>query len=140
VAHQQPTRTTTVAILGTNTAVNSALSLLLKSAGYDIRRIERDLPGLANGLLDGVDLLLLAPSLSSALREGILSAVRDNPTTAHTPVLTLSSAIAGGEALGHQSGPVVAWLSSIEELVRHIEAALRAGVDDDKPLAEGEAV
>ena len=138
MAPQQPT---TVAILGTNTAVNSALSLLLKSAGYDIRRIERDLPGLANGLLEGVDLLLLAPGLSNAPREGILSVVRDNPTTAHTPVLTLSSsAIAGGEALGHQSGPVVAWPSSIEELVRQIEAALRAGVDDAKPLAEGEAV
>ena len=138
MAPQQPTKTT-VAILGTNTVVNSAISLLLKSAGYDIRRVERDLPGLTGRLLDGVDLLLLAPGLSNAPREDILSAVRDNPTTSHTPVLTLSSAIAGGEALGDQSGPVVAWPSSIEELVRQIEAALRAAVDD-KPLAEGEAV
>jgi DNA-binding response OmpR family regulator len=119
--HHQPT---TVAILGTNTAVNSALSLLLSGTGYDVRRIERDLPGLANGLLEGVDLLLLAPGISHGPREGILSVVRDNPTTAHTPVLTLSSAI--GEAFtGDESGQeVVAWPSPIEELARRIEAVL----------------
>jgi DNA-binding response OmpR family regulator len=120
--HQQPP--TVVAILGTNTAVNSALSLLLDGAGYDIKRIERDPQGLANGLLEGVDLLLLAPGLSHGPREGILSAVRDNPTTAHTPVLTLSSVI--GEAFtGDESGQeVVAWPSPIEELARRIEAVL----------------
>ena len=118
--HNQPP---TVAILGTNTVVNSALSLLLNGAGYDVRRVERDLPGLANGLLEGVDLLLLAPGLSHGPREGILSAVRDNPATAHTPVLTLSSAL--GEALGDESGQeVVAWPSPIEELARRIEAVL----------------
>lgn len=118
--HQQPP---TVAILGTNTVVNSALSLLLNGAGYDTRRIERDLPGLANGLLEGVDLLLLAPGITNGPREGILSGVRDNPTTAHTPVLTLSSAI--GETLGDESEQVVvAWPSPIEDLVRRIEAVL----------------
>jgi DNA-binding response OmpR family regulator len=119
--HQPPT---VVAILGTNTVVNSALSLLLSGAGYDVRRIERDLPGLANGLLEGVDLLLLAPGLSHGPRETVLGAVRDNPATAHTPVLTLSSAL-GGEALGDESGQeVVAWPSPIEELARRIEAVL----------------
>jgi DNA-binding response OmpR family regulator len=125
--HQQPK---TVAILGTNTAVNSALSLLLNGAGYDVRRIERDLPGLANGLLEGVDLLLLAPGITNGPREGILTTVRDNPTTAHTPVLTLSSAI--GEALGDEGGQVVAWPSPIEELARRIEAVLAPA-----PSAEG---
>jgi len=118
--HQQPP---TVAILGTNTVVNSALSLLLNGAGYDVRRIERVPQGLTNGLLEGVDLLLLAPGISNGPREGILGAVRDNPTTAHTPVLTLSSAL--GEALGDESGQeVVAWPSPIEELARRIEAVL----------------
>jgi hypothetical protein len=102
--------------------VNSALSLLLSGAGYDTRRIERDLPGLANGLLEGVDLLLLAPGISHGPREDVLTTVRDNPTTAHTPVLTLSSAL--GEALGDESGEVVAWPSPIEELARRIEAVL----------------
>jgi hypothetical protein len=36
--HQQAK---TVAILGTNTAVNGALSLLLKGAGYYTRRVEK---------------------------------------------------------------------------------------------------
>jgi DNA-binding response OmpR family regulator len=123
VPHHIQQQRTTVAILGTNTAVNGALSLLLSGAGYDVRRVERDLPGLANGLLEGVDLLLLAPGLSHGPREGILTTVRDNPATAHTPVLTLSSAI--GEALGDESGEVVvAWPSPIEELARRIEAVL----------------
>jgi DNA-binding response OmpR family regulator len=118
--HQQPP---TVAILGTNTVVNSALSLLLNGAGYDVRRIERDLPGLANGLLEGVDLLLLAPGISNGPHEGVLSVVRDNPTTAQIPVLILSSAT--GEALGDEGGQVVvAWPSSIVELVRQIEAVV----------------
>jgi hypothetical protein len=119
--HQQPP---TVAILGTNTAVNSALSLLLSGAGYDTRRVEkRDLSGLANGLLEGVDLLLFAPGLSNAPRETLLTIVRNNPLTAQLPVLTLSSAL--GEALGDESGQeVVAWPSSTWELARRIEAVL----------------
>ena len=119
---QQPK---TVAILGTNTAVNGALSLLLKGAGYDTRRVEkRDVQGLANGLLEGVDLLLLAPGLSNALRETQLTIVRNNPLTAQLPVLTLSSAI--GEALSGDEGgqELLAWPSPIEELVRRIEAVL----------------
>ncbi len=93
--HQQPP---TVAILGTNTVVNSALSLLLNGAGYDTRRVEkRDLPGLANGLLEGVDLLLFAPGLSNAPRETLLTIVRNNPT---------HSAVAGPHPLlGHRRGP-----------------------------------
>ncbi len=126
--HQQPT--TVVAVLGTNSVVNSALALLLKSAGYDIRRIERDMPGLANGLLEGVDLLLLAPGLSNGPREGVLSVVRDNPTTAQMPVLTLSSAI--GEALGNEGGQVVvAWPIQIEELVRRIETVLAPATGEE---------
>jgi hypothetical protein len=71
VPHHSQQQRTTVAILGTNTAVNSALSLLLQGAGYDTRRVERDLPGLANGLLEGVDLLLLAPGIGDGPREAI---------------------------------------------------------------------
>jgi DNA-binding response OmpR family regulator len=120
--HQQPK---TVAILGTNTAVNGALSLLLKGAGYDTRRVEkRDVQGLANGLLEGVDLLLFAPGFSHALRETLLTIVRNNPLSAHLPVLTLSSAI--GEALSGEKGgqELLAWPSPIEELVLRIEAVL----------------
>ena len=131
--HQQPP---TVGILGTNTVVNNALSLLLNGAGYNTRRVEkRDLSGLANGLLEGVDLLLLAPDLSNGPREGVLSVVRDNPTTAQMPVLILSSAI--GEALGDEGGQVVvAWPSSIVELVRHIEGVVGPATSAEATSAE----
>jgi hypothetical protein len=77
-----------------------------------------------------VDLLLLAPGISNGPREGILSVVRDNPTTAQMPVLTLSSAI--GEALGDEGGQVVvAWPSSIVELVRQIEAVLAPATSEE---------
>ena len=125
--HKQPT--TVVAVLGTNSVVNNALALLLSGAGYDTRRIERDMPGLANGLLEGVDLLLLAPGISNGPREGILSAVRDNPTTAQMPVLTLSSAIA--ETPSDESGPVVGWPIPIEELVRRIETVLGPATSEE---------
>ena len=131
--HQQPT--TVVAVLGANPVVNNALSLLLSGAGYDTRRIERDLPGLANGLLEGVDLLLLAPGISNGPREGVLSVVRDNPTTAQMPVLILSSAT--GEALGDEGGQVVvAWPSSIVELVRQIEAVVGPASSAEATSAE----
>jgi hypothetical protein len=72
-----------------------------------------------------VDLLLLAPGITNGPREGILTTVRDNPTTAHTPVLTLSSALGGEAFTGDESGQeVVAWPSPIEDLVRRIEAVL----------------
>ena len=50
--HQQPT--TVVAVLGANPVVNNALSLLLSGAGYDTRRIERDLHDGAQQRLVGV--------------------------------------------------------------------------------------
>ena len=125
MSHHIQQQRTTVAILGTNTAVNSALALLLKGAGYDTRRVEkRDVQGLANGLLEGVDLLLLAPGLSNAPRETLLTIVKNNPLTARLPVLTLSSAI--GEGLSGDEGgqELLAWPSPIEELVLRIEAVL----------------
>lgn len=39
--HHIQQQRTTVAILGTNTAVNSTLALLLKGAGYDTKRVEK---------------------------------------------------------------------------------------------------
>jgi hypothetical protein len=114
--------TTTIAILGSHTAVDQALTLLLKGAGYDTRLIERDRASLANGLLDGVDVLLLAPGLSIRGRNALLSIVRGNPKTQTMPVLKLSSAI--GEVLDDESSVPVAWPSPIEELVQHIETVL----------------
>jgi DNA-binding response OmpR family regulator len=124
--HQQPT---TIAILDANMVVGEALALLLKGEGYDTRLIERDRASLANGLLDGVDVLLLAPDLSIRGRNALLSIVRGNPKTQTMPVLTLTPAI--GEVLDDESSVPVAWPSPIEELVRQIEVALATATSEE---------
>ena len=116
------TRSTNIAILGGNTVVGQALTLLLRSAGYDTKVIEGPAADLADGLLDGVDVLLLAPGLSTRARETLLSVVRGNPNTTATPVLVLSAAV--GEVLDNESGVLVPWPSSIERLAQCIEGAL----------------
>jgi hypothetical protein len=61
--HHQPT---TIAILGTDSPSERILALLLEDEGYDTRRIETERAGLADRILDGIDVLLLAPGLSTA--------------------------------------------------------------------------
>jgi hypothetical protein len=123
VRHQQHLNTT-IAILGSNKVVSNALSLLLKGVGYDTKLIEGDPAGLADGLLDGVDILLLAPGLSIGVRDALLSVVRDNLKTAQMPVLTLSAT--AGEALDDESGTLllVPWPSPVAVLAQQIEAIL----------------
>lgn len=127
--HHQPT---TVAILGGNPVVVSTLALLLESEGYTTRLLEEYPTGRVEELLDGVDLLLLAPELRNGARDVLLSVVRGNPKTPHIPVLTLSRTI--GEALGsaEQEGIVVAWPSGVRQLTQQIEAALSSA-----PSGEG---
>ena len=63
--HHQPT--TTIAILGSDTVVESAPALLRRGKGYDdTRHFEEDPTGFVEELLDGVDLLLLAPGRAKA--------------------------------------------------------------------------
>jgi hypothetical protein len=130
VRHQQYPNTT-IAILDSNKVVSNALSLLLKGVGYDTKLIEGDPAGLADGLLDGVDILLLAPGLSTGVRDALLSVVRDNLKTAHTPVLTLSTAI--GEALDDESGTLilVPWPSPVAVLAQQIEAILAPASNEE---------
>ena len=117
-----PRSSTTIAILGGNPVVANALALLLDVSGYDTKILKESPTALAGGVLDDVDLLLLAPGLSNGSREALLSAVRVNPKTAYMPVFTLSAAM--GEVLDDESHVLVAWPSRIEELVRQIEAVL----------------
>ena len=44
-------------------------------------------------LLDGVDILLVAPGLKEGTHEGFLEAMRSTPETAAIPVLTFSDAL-----------------------------------------------
>jgi hypothetical protein len=120
VAHREAT---TIAILGADPVVENALTLLLEGSGYNTKIGQESPTALAaDGLLDGVDLLLLAPDLSSGVRDVLLSVVRGNPKTAAMPVLTLSTALK--ETLSDQTG-MVPWPSRWEDLRRAIEAALR---------------
>jgi hypothetical protein len=122
VRHQQHPNTT-IAILDSNKVVSNALSLLLKGVGYDTKLIEGDPAGLADGLLDGVDILLLAPGLSTGVRDALLRIVGDNLKTAQMPVLTLSAT--AGEALDDESGTLlVPWPSPVAVLAQQIEAIL----------------
>jgi hypothetical protein len=97
VTRQSPT---TIAILGDHPVAENALALLLEGSEYhtiDLQESPPGPPGLADGLLEGVDVLLLAPNLSTGARDTLLSGVRGNPNTAAMPVLMLSTGL--GDAL-----------------------------------------
>jgi len=112
---------TTIAILGGNTVAGRALEALLQGVGYDTRLIEDPLESPPEQLLEGVRLLLLAPTLSAESREALLAETGGPLDAAHIPVLTLSTTIR--EALG--DGPVIIpWPCRLEDLTRKIEAAL----------------
>ena len=112
---------TTIAILGGNSVAGRALEALLQGVGYDTRLIEDPPESPPERLLDGVRLLLLAPTLSTESREGFLAEMEDTLAAANIPVLTLSTTIK--EALG--DGPAsIPWPCRLEDLTRKIEAAL----------------
>jgi len=98
-----------------------ALEALLQGVGYNTRLIEDPPERPPEELLDGIRLLLLAPTLSAESRENLLSEMGGTLDAAHIPVLTLSTTIK--EALG--DGPVsIPWPCRLEDLTKKIEAAL----------------
>ncbi len=98
-----------------------ALEALLQGVGYDTRLIEDPPESTPEQLLEGVRLLLLAPTLSAESREVLLADMGSRLEAANIPVLTLTTTLK--EALGH--GPVsIPWPCRLEDLTRKIEAAL----------------
>jgi hypothetical protein len=98
-----------------------ALEALLQGVGYDTRLIEDPPERSVEQLLEGVRLLLLAPTLSPESRESLLAEMGGTLDAANIPVLTLSTTIK--EALG--DGPVsIPWPCRLEDLTKKIEAAL----------------
>ena len=88
---QHPT-TTVVAILGANMVVETALAQLLEGKGYSIKLIEVSSPMemVEEQQLGGVDVVLLAPSLTSEACNTFLDALRRSSQrrrTAATPSL-----------------------------------------------------
>jgi hypothetical protein len=112
----------TIAILGANTVVGHVLELLLRGIGYEVRIAEDHTTGNVDELLDGVDLLLLAPGLDPDRREAFLGSMGTMAKPTRIPVLELSSALR--KTLPDRETVSVAWPIRIEELAREIEAAL----------------
>ena len=121
--HQQ--QPPTIAILGADTVVENALSLLLGGAGYSTKVLEDPSAFAANAeeQLQGVDLLLLTLSLREETQEGFLKAIEAAPAAAvRVPVLTLSTA--PQREPNDRTAGVVPWPTPLEDLTRAIEAAL----------------
>jgi hypothetical protein len=122
---QQPNQpTTTIAILGADTVVGSALRALLEGSGYRTTPIGSHPTGVVDDLLDGADLLLLAPRLDGDVREDFLGAMgKSTPQRADMPVIALTTALE--EGLPEKEGVLrVPWPCETKALVERIEATL----------------
>jgi hypothetical protein len=112
---------TTIAILGGYSVTGRALEALLQGIGYDTRLIEDPPDRPPEQLLEGVRLLLLAPTLNSESRETLLAEMDSTLEVASIPVLTLSTTLK--ESPG--DGPAfIPWPCRLEVLTKKIEAAL----------------
>jgi hypothetical protein len=123
--------TTTVAILGADTVVGSALCAILGGHGYRINPLDAHPTGVVDELLEGADLLLLAPRLDKGACEAFLGAMgKSGPQTADVPVISLSTALE--EGLPEKEGVIrVPWPCETQALVERIEAALAGEGTED---------
>ena len=119
--HDQPT---TVATLGADTVVGRALCALLEDSGYHTTPLDSYPTGVVDDLLDGADLLLIAPRLDEGAREAFLGAMgKSTPQRADMPVIALSTTLE--EHLPEKEGVLrVPWPCETKALVERIEAAL----------------
>src|SRR5215217_8741507 len=115
----------TIAILGADTVVGSALCALLEGHGYRTVPLDAHPTGVVDELLSAADLLLLAPRLEEDVREAFLGAMgkNNNPRGADLPVITLSTAVE--EGLPEKEGVLrVPWPCETRALVERIEVVL----------------
>ena len=114
--------------------VGSALCALLEGSGYRTTPIDSYPTGVVDELLDGADLLLLAPRLDEEAREAFLGAMgKSAPQMGDMPVIALSTAVE--EGLPEKEGVIrVPWPCETRALVERIEATLL-----DAPEASAEA-
>ena len=119
--YHQPT---TIAILGADTVVGRALGALLENSGYGTTPLDAYPTGVVDELLEGADLLLLAPRLDEGVREAFLGAMgRSTPQNEGMPVISLSTT-ATQESPPEKGVLSVPWPCTVEDLVDRIEAAL----------------
>ena len=129
--YHQPT---TIAILGSDTVVGRALCALLAGSGYRTVPIDSHPTGVVDELLEGADLLLLAPRLDGEAREAFLGAVgKSAPQRTDMPVIALRTALE--DDLPEKEGVLrVPWPCETSALVERIEGAL-AGEGSEDTLA-----
>lgn len=121
MAEQTPN---TIAILARDVVAGQALELLLQSTGFNTRFVSEPVNGKLAETLDGVQLLLLAPTLSAKHSEDFLNSMRSTPATAEIPVLELITSLDGTRA---EQNSQVLWPCRMEDLKEKIEAALVNG-------------
>ncbi len=133
---RQSLTTIVVAILGGGTLAEHILARLLEREGYGVRHLDPYPTGPMDELLEGVDILLLAPGLKDGGRETFLEAMGSTQETAAIPVLTFSDALK--MALLDELSAGAPWPSLFAELVGQIGAALASAAESAKALvAEG---
>jgi hypothetical protein len=128
--HEQPA--TTIAILGADTVVGSALRALLEGSGYaTIPLAAYTTIGIVDELLDGAHLLLLVPRLEEGVSEAFIGAMgKSAPQRADVPVIALSTAVEDG--MPEKEGVIrVPWPCETKALVQRIEAALSGEGSED---------
>jgi hypothetical protein len=121
---QYPEPTTTIAILGADTVVGHALCALLEDSGYQTRPLDAHPTGVVDELLEGANLLLLAPRVDEGVREAFVGAMgKSTPQRSSIPVIALTTAVE--EGLPEKEGVIsVPWPCETKVLVERIEAAL----------------
>lgn len=113
----------TIAVLGANTVVGSALCALLGECGYRITPLDARPTGVVDELLEGANLLLLAPRLEEQARETFLGAIGESVRQrADVPVIALFTAVE--ERLPEEGVISVPWPCETRALTERIEAAL----------------
>jgi hypothetical protein len=104
--------------------VGRALCALLEGSGYHTRPLNAYPTGVVDELLDGADLLLLAPRLDEGVREAFVGAMgKSTPQMADMPVIALTTALE--DDLPEEEGAIrVPWPCETKVLIERIEAAL----------------
>ena len=101
--------------------VGRSLEVLLQGAGYSTRIIEEPATDKPHETLEGIRLVLVAPTPSTESRERFLASMESRSGGAIIPVLTLSMVLNGGQP---DTTGRVPWPCRLEDLKNEIEAAL----------------
>jgi hypothetical protein len=126
----------TIAILGADTVVGRALCALLEDSGYKTRPLDAHPTGVVDALLEGANLLLLAPRVDEGVREAFVGAMgKSTPQRSSIPVIVLHTAVE--EDLPEKEGVIsVPWPCETKVLVDHIEAALSVQAESSAPTTQ----